>query len=80
MWFLYLFYEALLTLPGVIADSKQHVLQSRSSPFHKEFEKLVKENLDFWHVPGISIAVVDGEESWAEVWPSHDVLNSCFCL
>ncbi|KAJ5826326.1 penicillin-binding protein [Penicillium riverlandense] len=35
-------------------------------PLNKEFEKLVHETLARWHVPGVSIAVVDGEKSWAE--------------
>jgi len=41
----------------------------RSGPFDARFAKLVKETLDKWHVPGISIAVVDGDDMWAEVNP-----------
>ncbi len=43
--------------------------KQRSGPFDAKFAKLVKETLDKWHVPGISIAVVDGDDMWAEVTP-----------
>jgi len=37
------------------------------SPFTDEFEALVRENLERWHVPGLAVAVVDGDDTWAEV-------------
>jgi hypothetical protein len=39
----------------------------KTSPFDAKFAQLVKETLDKWHVPGLSIAVVDGDDVWAEV-------------
>ncbi len=36
-------------------------------PLDKNFEKLVTETLELWHVPGVSIAVVDGENTYAKV-------------
>lgn len=36
-------------------------------PFREKFAQLVNETLDMWHVPGLTIAVVDGENVWAEV-------------
>ena len=37
------------------------------------FEALVQRTLDRWHVPGMAVAMVDGDHTWAEVrtplWP-----------
>jgi CubicO group peptidase (beta-lactamase class C family) len=40
---------------------------SENGPLDKKFERLVKEILDTWHVPGVSVAVVDGENTYARV-------------
>lgn len=40
---------------------------TEDGPLDKNFEKLVKETLDLWHVPGVSVAVVDGEKIYAQV-------------
>ena len=40
---------------------------NNNGPLDKKFEKLVTETLDHWHVPGISIAVVDGDKPYAQV-------------
>ncbi|KAJ5127047.1 beta-lactamase/transpeptidase-like protein [Penicillium atrosanguineum] len=37
-----------------------------SSPLSSSFATLVQRTLDRWHVPGMAIAVVDGEDTWAE--------------
>ncbi|PWY72783.1 penicillin-binding protein [Aspergillus eucalypticola CBS 122712] len=37
-----------------------------ASPLDEQFKTLVQETLDHWHVPGISIAVVDGDNTWAK--------------
>lgn len=37
------------------------------SPLNTTFEKLVNSTLQKWHVPGVAIAVVDGDHTWAEV-------------
>lgn len=53
-----------------LAAAQQKILSSSSdkgSPLDSAFEKLVLETLDEWHVPGLSIAVVDGDETWAAV-------------
>ncbi|EED23037.1 penicillin-binding protein, putative [Talaromyces stipitatus ATCC 10500] len=39
---------------------------TKTSPLNEEFEKLVYETLSKWHIQGVSIAVVDGDETWAE--------------
>jgi hypothetical protein len=51
----------------VAATSKQKILGSKNGPFNADFEKLVNETLELWYVPGISIAVIDGEDTWAQV-------------
>lgn len=38
-----------------------------SNPFTESFGKYVQEQLEYWKVPGLSIAVVDGNETFAEV-------------
>ncbi|KAJ9151255.1 Penicillin-binding protein 4 [Pleurostoma richardsiae] len=50
-------------------------------PFTKEFGKLAEELLEKWHVPGIAIGVVDGDETFAQgygiaTYPSTPVTPS----
>ncbi|KAI2781006.1 beta-lactamase/transpeptidase-like protein [Daldinia loculata] len=40
--------------------------EMRKSPFDSDFEGFAKAALDRWKVPGVSVAVVDGEDTWAE--------------
>ncbi|KIH89464.1 serine beta-lactamase-like superfamily protein [Sporothrix brasiliensis 5110] len=37
-----------------------------SSPFNDAFRALVADTLAAWHVPGVAIAVVDGDLTWSE--------------
>ena len=37
------------------------------NPFTDEFAEFARETLKEWKVPGVSIAVIDGEEVFAEV-------------
>ncbi|KAJ5646164.1 hypothetical protein N7490_002536 [Penicillium lividum] len=39
---------------------------SKESPLNEEFSKLVHKTLQKWHIQGVSIAVVDGDETWSE--------------
>ncbi|KAI0178600.1 beta-lactamase/transpeptidase-like protein [Hypoxylon sp. FL1284] len=39
---------------------------ARQSPLNSEFEAFTKETLSRWHVPGIAVAVVDGDDTWAQ--------------
>lgn len=39
----------------------------KASPLNENFKKLVSETLEKWHIQGISVAVVDGDDTWAEV-------------
>lgn len=42
-------------------------MTNQSNPFNDEFNQLVHEQLNRWHVPGLSVAVVDGDQTWAKV-------------
>jgi len=39
----------------------------------KRFGKLVKETLEIWHVPGVSVAVVDGDKTYAQGYGTASV-------
>lgn len=41
--------------------------QSGASPLDGNFNDLVKRTMSYWHVPGISIAVVDGNDIYSQV-------------
>jgi hypothetical protein len=42
-------------------------------PLDRNFEKLVNETLELWHVPGVSVAVIDGENTWTKVSPFFEL-------
>ena len=54
-------------LPFSSAADQRLLKYSKSSPLNAEFAKLVHDTLDLWHVPGVSIGVVDGDLEWSEV-------------
>jgi hypothetical protein len=39
----------------------------KKNPLNADFAQLVRRQLDEWHVPGISVAIVDGDDTWVEV-------------
>lgn len=43
--------------------------------YFAKYDKLINESLERWHVPGISIAVVDGDSTYSKVsgLPSNNV-------
>ena len=41
--------------------------EKKNGPFDKGFERLANETLERWKCPGLSIAVVDGDDTWAAV-------------
>src|SRR2546429_4245678 len=48
--------------------NSQHTLgNEKSSPFDSEFDALVNETLVKYHAPGLAIAVVKGNDTWAKV-------------
>jgi hypothetical protein len=46
------------------------------NPLTEEFGTFVKETLEKWKVPGISLAVIDGEDVYAEVAGPNDFTAS----
>jgi hypothetical protein len=57
------------------AGQKVFEKQGGNGPFDVRFEKLANDTLEFWKVPGLSIAIVDGDDTWAAVSASLS-----FCL
>ena len=41
---------------------------AETSPFTADFDQLVAETLAHWHTPGVSIAVVDGDQTFSKVY------------
>lgn len=41
--------------------------QTESSPFTSGFDKFVEDLLNEWHIPGIAIAVIHENQTWAKV-------------
>ncbi|KAI9716392.1 MAG: hypothetical protein M1835_004177, partial [Candelina submexicana] len=50
------------------ATAHQKVLSEEGSrkPLNAEFDDLVYRTLDKWHVPGLAIAVVDGNNTYSK--------------
>lgn len=44
---------------------------SRNGPFSNGFNTLVAETLESYKIPGLSIAVLDGANSWTKVRNRH---------
>ncbi|RYP50402.1 hypothetical protein DL768_004077 [Monosporascus sp. mg162] len=53
-----------------LAQTSQDVLKGKVNPLDESFKKLVGKALEEWHVPGLSIAVIEGDETWAEGYGS----------
>ena len=56
-----------LLLCNSVALTNQAFTGERPSPLNEDFDKFVHQNLDYWHVPGISIALVDNNETFSKV-------------
>jgi hypothetical protein len=48
-----------------VTKAGQHL--PKTSPLNENFKRLVSETLEKWHIQGVSVAVVDGDDTWAEV-------------
>lgn len=42
--------------------------KQKVSPFDADFARLVELTLAKWHLPGVALAVLDGDETFAEVF------------
>lgn len=49
------------------SERSQKVMKGKDNPLDQTFKDLVGNSLEKWHVPGVSVAVVDGDETWADV-------------
>lgn len=58
---------------AALAATQQPLTRGPTTPFDKVFARLVSKTLERWHVPGIAIAVVDGNDTWAEVRVTYSV-------
>jgi hypothetical protein len=64
-----------LSLLWSTALAAQKVLSGDgSNPLNTKLEDFVVEALEEWHVPGLAIAIVDGEDTWAAV---SDAFSIC---
>ncbi len=63
------FYTALLLLFLYrISTALQFPLTQKSaSPLDGDFNDLVQRTMNYWHVPGLSIAVIDGNGTYSQV-------------
>lgn len=52
------------------------VPKDKDSPLDKEYQELVTRTLEYWHVPGVAVAVVDGEKIYAQVSSLHSIFIS----
>ncbi|KAK7752219.1 hypothetical protein SLS62_005753 [Diatrype stigma] len=48
------------------SEAGQKVLKGDDNPLDQSFGEFVEKELEKWHLPGLSVAVVDGDETWAE--------------
>lgn len=68
MYKMLLYVSSLVSLPVVTLGVQQMPLADQtSSPFTSSFDKLVSQNLDHWHTPGLAIAVIHGEDTFSKV-------------
>jgi CubicO group peptidase (beta-lactamase class C family) len=50
-----------------VTDPMRSKEQDSNGPLDARFDQLVTDTLQRWNVPGLSIAVVDEEKTWAKV-------------
>lgn len=69
--------SALLVASSLASVVEQAPLGGRAYfPLDDIFEKLVNQKLSEWHVPGISVAVVYNNKTYAKVSPGHALMYS----
>ena len=66
----------LAPFPALVLGAQQVPLtDTASSPFTESLDKLVSQNLDRWHTPGLAVAVIDGKNTFSKVWTSLSETN-----
>lgn len=63
--------------PETQTDDQKTPRKNKLSPLNEDFAKLVQSTLDKWHIQGVAIAVVDGDETWADVRRQHSSSRCC---
>lgn len=58
---------SVLLLRSVSATTQMPIGEQTPSPLTDDFNDFVLHTLDHWHVPGFSIAVVNGNETFSKV-------------
>lgn len=65
---MFLYIVRLAIIPAIALGAQQVPLtDATSSPFTASFDKLVSQNLDKWHTPGLAIAVINGNDTFSKV-------------
>lgn len=54
--------------PMADPEKIEEKMKERLSPFNANFAKLAETTLEAWHLPGVALAVIDGDETFAEVF------------
>lgn len=58
--------HALELVGGSTQKSMTEAHSTSSSPFDEDFGKFVQESLDIWHVPGMSVGVIEGDDVYTK--------------
>jgi hypothetical protein len=59
--------SAVLAFGGRFRGQSPILDSESSSPLNAKFDSLVKETLADWHIPGVAIAVIDGNKTYSKV-------------
>jgi hypothetical protein len=46
--------------------SNVRIAEPKIEPLDERFDDLVKKTLQFWHIPGLSVGIVDGDKTWSK--------------
>jgi hypothetical protein len=55
------------TAARVNAGYETEAEAQRKSPLDADFDRMMEKTLEDWHIQGMSVAIVDGEQTWSEV-------------
>lgn len=70
-------FATVVSLSYCFPSHEQILLREQDrSPFSQDFDEDVDRLLNDWHVPGLSIAVVDGNETFTKVCDFHLAYDS----
>lgn len=64
-------------IPASVSATELEKIEKKKkkvSPFDADFAKLAQETLIKWHLPGVALAVIDGDETFAEVFTTRETV------